>query len=205
MRHIGTAAHVCTVLHFYTKCAPQLQQTIPDPRLSQQLVSHMSDGRFVNTIEQQKIVQIARSWVDTPYAPNDNSPLGIYKGGNPRKVVGADCAGAVWAIYKEAGLPYSYRNASLSFFDLVAKDGAQAIKGKHFFKQVSTQQTGDVGWWNGHVLIFDRASGMAPPNNVPGNAWSARNRDRNFSSVQYQWYNEIYRSPVQWFRYWRHE
>lgn len=182
-------------------------------------------GRFVTASEGQKIVQVAKSWVGTPYA----SIGSIYSGGKSVKKLGADCSGSVWSIYKEAGFPFGrhghYFN-SVAFVDLVASDphfivawfkdlvGADAdfVKGQHFFKQVSLQQVGDIGWWHngkagkaaaGHMSIYDPDSGPAPPNNVQGNAWSARDTGKNFSSVRYQWYDDIFKKPAKWYRYWK--
>lgn len=141
------------------------------------------------------------------YAPKDSSSLGRHKGGNPLKGMNgaADCSGAVWGIYRDAGLPYTYRNASIHFFDLVLKDGEVPVKGRHYFKQVSTPQTGDVGWWNGHVAIFDLGAGLCGiGNKIVGNVWSAsRPGGRPFGPGHSSWYDKEYKTPAKWFRYWR--
>ena len=53
------------------------------------------------------------------------------------------------------------------------------------------------------MLIYDPASGPAPPENVQGNAWSARTEGAPFSSVRYQWFDDIFKTPVKWYRYWK--
>ena len=153
-----------------------------------------------------KIAQVAKTWVDTPYAPIGSK----YSGGNAVKKAGADCSGSVWAIYKEAGYSYGNYFNTVRFVDVVASDphfiaawiqklvsaDESFVKGKHFFKEVFMPQVGDICWWPGHMSIYDPASGAAPPHNVLGNAWSERDKGKNFSSVRYQWYDDIFKTPV---------
>ena len=174
-------------------------------------------GRFITPNEGQRIAQFAKTWAETPYGTGKYKGPGAVKGKNG----GADCSGATWAIYKEAGFPYGDYLDTVRFVNLVATDthfiaawlkdvvGADAdfVKGKHFFKEVFMPQVGDIGWWHngkaGHVLIYDPASGPAPPENVQGNAWSARDKGVLFSSVRYQWYDKIYNAQAKWYRYWK--
>ena len=71
---------------------------------------------------------------------------------------GADCSGATWKIYEEAGFSYGSYQSTATFRTLVGADNDKEMKGKHF-KQVTTPQVGDIGWWNGHMAIFDLNAG----------------------------------------------
>lgn len=172
-------------------------------------------GRFITLTEGQRIARVAKSWKNTPYG------MGKYAGGGAVKDKGADCSGSTWKIYAEAGFPYGGYFNTVRFVNRVATDShfivawlkdlvgvdADFVEGEHFFKQVNQPQVGDIGWWHngkgGHMLIYDPASGPAPPKDAQGNAWSARTEGAPFSSVRYQWFDDIFKTPVKWYRYWK--
>ena len=81
---------------------------------------------------------------------------------------------------------------------------AKFVKGKHFFKQVATPQVGDIGWWNGHMAIYDLNAGKTKPEELDGNLWSARNTNRPFGAARIDWYVNRY-GAVKWYRYWKPE
>ena len=170
-------------------------------------------GRFITASEGWRIVQVAKSWKGTPYG------TGKYKGGGAVKGKGADCSGATWKIYAEAGFPYGGYFNTVRFVNRVATDshfivawlkdlvGSEAnfVKGEHFFKQVSLPQVGDIGWWKGHMAIYEQNSGMCGKrNNVEGNIWSAYDVNApNFGPA----HTSFWDSPngpgnVIWYRYW---
>ena len=193
-------------------------------------------GRFISATEGWKIAQVAKSWKGTPYAPLEKDKKLVsgsekYKGGGAVKKEGADCSGATWKIYAEAGFPYGRYFNTVAFVDLVASDphfivawlkdlagsDADFVKGKHFFKKVSLPQVGDIGWWHngksgdaaaGHMAIYDQNSGMCGQRkNVEGNLWSAYNRKSgvNFGPAHTQFFDNDKESGygiVVWYRYW---
>ena len=123
-----------------------------------------------------------------------------YAGGNPVKDKGADCSGSVWAIYKEAGLSYGTYQSTATFPTLVGID-ANFVKGTHFFKKVDmkvdTPQVGDVGWWNGHMVIYDLNAGKTDKQ-LAGNVWSASSptSSRKFGPGKIDWYIDEYDAPA---------
>ena len=81
--------------------------------------------------EGARIVQVAATWGQTPYAK-----------GKAVKCIGADCSWSTWAIYKEAGLPYTYATSS-------------CIAMNPRFQRVPGPQEGDIACWQGrHVAIY---------------------------------------------------
>lgn len=188
-----------------------------------------SAGRFITVAEGRKITLAAKGWKGTPYAPQQKDGKLVagsekYAGGNPVKGKngGADCSGSVWAIYKEAGFSYGHYFNSVAFVNLVATDthfiiawfkdlaGTEAnfVQGKHFFKQVSHPQAGDIGWWHngksGHMVIYDNDAGTTEPNKQQGNVWSASNPSgRAFGPGRIDWYDKQYNAPAKWYRYWK--
>ena len=181
-------------------------------------------GKFITAAEGQKIADVAKKWkdADTPYSPRYTKLLGVsilvrgswkYAGGKPVKGKGADCSGAVWAIYKEAGLSYGTHTNTAGFPARVGTD-AKFTKGTHFFKKVDAPQVGDIGWWTngkkdedagGHMVIFDPKVGKTD-RGVVGNLWSASNSTspRNFGAAHDSFYNGKHGyGTVTWYRYWR--
>jgi RHS repeat-associated protein len=129
---------------------------------------------FGSAEEGQRIVEVASRWIDTPY---------IF-GGKSRE--GADCSGSTWAIYKEAGFPYKYL-PSASFPNSPSFRPSPD----------NIPQVGDVGRWNGHMVIYD-------PNAPNGNnVWTAhRTGGPPYGPYQFERYNKIYGS-VTWYRYYK--
>lgn len=183
-------------------------------------------GRFLTIAEGRKITLVAKGWKGTPYAPQHKDGKLVvgtekYAGGNAVKGKGADCSGSVWATYKEAGFSYGAYFNTVRFVNLVATDthfivawvkdlvGQEAdfIQGKHFFRQVSQPQAGDIGWWHngksGHMVIYDNDAGTTEPNKQQGNVWSASNPSgRAFGPGRIDWYDKQYNAPAKWYRYW---
>jgi hypothetical protein len=108
---------------------------------------------------------------------------GYFEGGGDRSTTQSmDCSGSVWLAYNEAGLPTAYF------------DSRSFPQNPVFIKAPGNiPQQGDVGQWNGHVLIYDRNAGG---NN---NAWSARQAGKPFGPVEFKWWNRL--GPVTWYRY----
>ena len=162
-------------------------------------------GRFITVVEGLGIVGKAKLWKGTPYG------TGKYAGGNAVKDKGADCSGSVWAIYKEAGLSYGVYQSSASFPSSVVGTDANFVKGTHFFKKVDTPQVGDVGWWNGHMAIYDLNAGKTVTKTpLDGNQWSARTTGQNFGPTRRNWYDnhvdektDKHYGTVKWYRYWK--
>lgn len=95
----------------------------------------------------QHIVNIARTWVGTPYQLGGTSkgPSG-----------GTDCSHSTHEIFKEAGFGYRYSPSS-SF-----------ANNPQFSRVVGAPQVGDVGLYNDHMAIFDPNAGNGM------NVWTAR-------------------------------
>jgi RHS repeat-associated protein len=131
---------------------------------------------FITAEEGQRIIDIAKNWVGTPY---------VFGGKNK---AGADCSGSTWAIYNEAGFSYKYL-PSASF----------PKSPKFRPSPENTPQVGDVGMWNGHLAIYD-------PNAPDGdNVWTAhRTNGPPYGSARFERYNKIY-GNVQWYRYYKPE
>ena len=140
---------------------------------------------------------MAKLWEKTPYG------IGKYAGGNPVKGEGADCSGATWKIYEEAGFSYGSYQSTATFRTLVGAD-ANFVKGKHFFKKVDTPQVGDIGWWDGHMVIYDSKAGPTVANKkIDGDVWSASKPGGNdFGSARTSFYTKKY-GAVTWHRYWK--
>lgn len=118
----------------------------------------------------QQIVNTARSWGEGGKVP-------YVTGGKTR--AGADCSGAVCAIYNEAGYPYPY--SSTSTF------------GKNpYFIPVTTPQAGDVCVFPGHMVIYDPNVG----NNMNCDS-ASRPGGRPFGPANTSWYP----GPMQCYRY----
>ena len=62
-------------------------------------------GRFISATQGWKIALVAKEWAkaNTPYGTGKYAGGGAVKG----EKGGADCSGATWKIYKEAGFPYN--------------------------------------------------------------------------------------------------
>lgn len=134
------------------------------------------------------------------------------------KKVGADCSGSVWAIYKEAGFSYGHYFNTVKFVNLVASDpnfiaawlqkmaGTETnfVKGQHFFKKVLVPQPGDIGWWEGHMAIYDVNAGKTEKGQV-ANLWSASQPGgRDFGPAHTNFYdNKHGAGAVTWYRYWK--
>jgi hypothetical protein len=163
-------------------------------------------GHYITLAEGQKIAIAAMMWRDTPYGKKG----GPYHGGNPVKKMGADCSGATWEIYQEAGFPYGAYTDTAGFKNLVGTD-KNFVKGKHFFMQVDVPQTGDVGWWSGHMVIYDPAlvldSTLRSLQQKPGtkSVWSASSptSTRAFGPAWSHWYGNG--MPPIWYRYFKAE
>lgn len=192
-------------------------------------------GRFITATEGWKIVQVAKSWTGTPYAPVVKAGVTVpgsekYIGGGAVKGKGGDCSGSTWKIYAEAGFPYgSYINTALfvnraatepdfmsAWLQKLVGSDKNFVKGQHYFKKVSVQQVGDIGWWHngkigdeaaGHMAIYDINAGKTEPNKVDGNVWSATNRksEYGFGPAHTRFFDNDKKygyGIVTWYRYW---
>jgi len=155
-------------------------------------------GRYITPTEGLWIVAKAKFWKGTPYG------TGIYAGGNPTKDRGADCSGSTWKIYQEAGFSYGPYTNTVEFKKLVGTDST-FVKDKHFFKRVTMPQAGDIGWWKGHMAIYDNNAGKTDTGQN-GNVWSASSptSPRKFGPGRTDWYdNKHGAGAVTWYRYWK--
>jgi cell wall-associated NlpC family hydrolase len=128
------------------------------------------DAQFITQDEGTHIAKIASKWSETPY---------LY-GGTTKK--GADCSGSTWAIYGEAGYPYDIKYRPSVQFHLNPR-----------FQPVpdNLPQAGDVGWWNGHVVIY---AGN-------GEIWTAYHTGgpKFAKDMLHKWVKR--KGPVKWYRY----
>jgi hypothetical protein len=82
--------------------------------------------------QQAAIVAAAQHW--------SNSNVPYVKGG--KTIQGADCSGAVYGIYREAGINIKY-------------ESTEDFRGDPQFSPVTGgPEIGDVGWYKGHVVIY---------------------------------------------------
>jgi|GEM_PF-3020587 len=101
----------------------------------------------------QKIVDEAKGWEGTKYAPNPDEyphdPLNIFHGPYAQKGVAADCSGSVHAIMESQGIDYPYTRSD-DFADA-------ANHGKIPFRKLDANeepQPGDVVLYDGHMAIY---------------------------------------------------
>jgi len=94
---------------------------------------------YITPDQGRKIPGAAQKWSGTPYK----------SGGKSRE--GADCSGAVWGIYGEAGFPYPY-SPSAGFPGV---PNFQPAPG-------NIPQPGDIGWWNGHMVSTPTGAAIWP-------------------------------------------
>lgn len=135
--------------------------------------------RFISPEEGEIIVRVAKSFAGVPYFDD---------GGANSTREKADCSGAVWLIYNEAGFPTDYKTS-----------GNFPKNPKFKPAPNNTPQSGDVGWWKGHVLIYDGNAGKLKSGQM-ANAWSARNNKHPFGPVPTKWWSDE-KGPVKWYRY----
>ena len=155
-------------------------------------------GRFITAAEGLKIVGVAKEWA--------KAKVPYLTGGKTQR--GADCSGTTWKIYEEAGFSYgSYQNTA-SFRTLVNTENDMVMKGKHF-KKVSTPQVGDIGWWDGHMVIYDPALAQdvslrnKPQPTGTKSVWSASSpgSPRPFGPAWTHWFKNG--TPPVWYRYFK--
>jgi len=92
---------------------------------------------------------------------------------------------------RDAGFPYEYKNSP--YFP--NSPNFRPAPG-------NIPQVGDVGRWNGHMVIYDPNAGETHTRGVQGNSLSAFREDYDSGPARYQWFEKQY-GPVQWFRYYQ--
>jgi cell wall-associated NlpC family hydrolase len=123
----------------------------------------------------RKILDVAATWKDrVPYR----------WGGTDEK--GADCSGAVWAIYKKVGLHYP-RVGSAQF----------PPPGGHF-KQVDVPQHGDVACWPGHHMAI--YGGATSGRRYLYSARGTANNPKPFGFYPESWWSKEL-GPAKYYRY----
>ncbi len=97
-------------------------------------------NRDISPADGEVIVAAAKKWENTPYAAETSSLAGA----KARNKEGADCSGSTYHIFKEAGLPYSYRQSS--------RFAKSAEVGEIPFREISTEELrpGDVVLYEKH-------------------------------------------------------
>lgn len=135
---------------------------------------------LLTAVEGQRLVNQARQWNGVPYFKDGGASSSRDK---------ADCSGATWRIYQESGYPYAY-------------SGSNDFPSNPRFKPSpnNTPQAGDVGWWRGHVLIYDPGAGSIPGAPEGADALSARRPGVPFGPALTSWWAKD-KGPVKWFRY----
>ncbi len=136
---------------------------------------------YIDLKEGQDVVRNARTWIGVPY---------FKKGGKRSTRKKADCSGSVWKIYEELDYEIEY-SPSGSFPE------------SEYFRPSpgNIPQQGDVGWWDGHMLIYDENADKLPGAPKGSNALSARNPEHPFGPVPTSWWNKS--GPVKWYRYYK--
>jgi cell wall-associated NlpC family hydrolase len=95
--------------------------------------------------ERNTVIETAKGWLTTPYGHPaiKEEPRHSAWGPNSKRLVGADCNGSVWGIYREAGISYD---------KFVTH---QTIQTDAHWRKTSDPKAGDVVRWNGHLAIYD--------------------------------------------------
>lgn len=175
---------LCVKTQEYLIDAAEKKAIVPKRCFDEPVQGEVSEGllnlKFITPEEGQKIVAIAKTWVGTPYLTTGNAKDG------------ADCSGSVNGIYCEAGYPFP-RISSSKF------PSASEFKPS----PDNLPQNGDVGCWDGHVMIYDENAGLTRKGEI-ANGWSASNPKPNsppFGTARYQWFNDHYKTSVRWYRY----
>jgi RHS repeat-associated protein len=109
------------------------------------LAFHDLDGMDAISVQEGlKITMIASTKaMGTPYESPGNT-LGSEGG--------ADCSGATWAIYNEAG--FQYNHVSTCDFGNSLKPGGKNEGRFDEIKDATKLQVGDIGVWCGHMVIY---------------------------------------------------
>jgi cell wall-associated NlpC family hydrolase len=129
-----------------------------------------TEPKFISQQEGQRIVKTAKDWEGTEY---------VY-GGATKK--GADCSGTTWSIYKEAGFPYSIKY----------RPSSQFSRNPQFKPAPNNEpQEGDVGWWNGHVVIYAGNGGIWTATHTGGKPYK--------KDFLHKWVRR--KGAVKWYRY----
>lgn len=109
-------------------------------------------GRFITESEGKKILDVAASWIGTPYE---------LVGAKSEKSKKGDCSGTTNKIYAEAGFWYPYQTSS-GFEDFSVKTNR--------FREISPEKTpmqsGDVLLWPGHMAIYAKFAEGDPKKNT---------------------------------------
>ncbi len=139
----------------------QAEQSQEDGRSARQ--AHLTPA------QQAAIAAAAQDWA--------NSNVPYVTGG--MTVQGADCSGAVYGIYRQAGIDIKYKSSD------------QFRSNPQFSPVTGEPEVGDVGWYKGHVVIYGGTTG--PDRDV----WSASlPRGPAFGPGKSSWYGTPY-----WYRY----
>ena len=109
-------------------------------------------GRYITELEGKKILNIAATWIGTPYE---------LVGQKSERGKRGDCSGSTNKIYNEAGFPYPYQMSS-TFEDYAIKTNR--------FREINPEKTplqsGDVLLWPGHMAIYAKFGGDEPMRNT---------------------------------------
>jgi len=109
------------------------------------LNNFLSNGHDLTAKQGTQVVDNAKNWIGTAYAPIGTPYAGPYAAMG----IAADCSGSVCSIYGQAGNAYSY-TTSRSFAAAAAREGFP------FRPLISsdTPQLGDVVLYPGHLSIY---------------------------------------------------
>ena len=157
------------------------EETAPLPESIPQSTEQKNESKikeFISIQDGEKIVAAAKKWIGTPYLTVGNNKEG------------ADCSGSVWGIYHDAEMTFP-RVSSYDFPNLT-----------QFIKSPNNQpQIGDIGYWPGHLMIFDSNAGTTSKGEI-ANGWSATHPNgKAFNVARYQWFDSHYKTSVIWFRF----
>lgn len=105
-------------------------------------------GRFITDSEGKKILDIAATWMGTPYE---------LVGAKSEKGKKGDCSGTTNKIYVEAGFSYPYQTSG-GFEDFSVKTN----RFREINPEKTPMQSGDVLLWPGHMAIYAKFSEADP-------------------------------------------
>jgi len=148
------------------------------------LFNWLAHGRDLTRAEEQKIVDDAATWKDTPYASRGTALAGA----GAVQGVGADCSGSTYKIYDQVGDTYKYKWTG-EFAAAAAQEGFP-------FRQLSTNevpQPGDVVLFKEHMAIY-----AGQDNSGNDLMWTARRAGKDYIEMPIKSWGS---KPIGYYRY----
>jgi hypothetical protein len=103
---------------------------------------------------------------------------------------GADCGGATWMVYCNAGLPYT-RESTHTF-----PSGINEL----LFQQVENPMAGDIVLWRRHHMMIYQGDFQLENGGQIFDGWSTRESRNQYFPANTDWWTQQYGTP-EYYRY----